>query len=177
MILASDPCWERFVTQRKEKSILGSTFFYLARGREAPFSATPQALISNSHLPRPQPPLSLRRQTLAFKAFLTSGATIFGLVVGADTVLLSHEGKQRSEEEMIRRRARTELGRQGIVASEGNIEKWKDETRNRVMRERAEESRREYEEQTMRDDKSGEGREQNGMGSKVLDELKRSTEK
>lgn len=109
-----------------------------------------------------------RRQTLAFKSFLTSGATIFGLVVGADTVLLSHEGKQRSEEEMIRRRARTELGRQGIVASETNIEKWKDDVRSRILRER-EESRRNREVEESDRSTSREGKE-NGQ-SKVLNEL------
>ncbi|KAE8224874.1 hypothetical protein CF319_g2295 [Tilletia indica] len=82
-----------------------------------------------------------RKQTLAFKAFLVSGATIFGLVVGADTVLLSHESQQRSEEHAIRNRARLELGRRGIVASESEIERWKDEVRRefyaRVQREEA----------------------------------------
>lgn len=52
--------------------------------------------------------------------------TIFGLCVGADTVLLNHEASQRSEENYIRNRARTELGRQGIVASETEIMKWRD---------------------------------------------------
>ncbi|KAL9933211.1 hypothetical protein V8E36_007929 [Tilletia maclaganii] len=70
-----------------------------------------------------------RKQTLAFKAFLVSGATIFGLVVGADTVLLSHETKERSAEHAIRNRARLELGRRGIVASESEIERWKEEVR------------------------------------------------
>ncbi|EPQ26834.1 uncharacterized protein PFL1_05469 [Pseudozyma flocculosa PF-1] len=67
-----------------------------------------------------------RRQTLALKGFLTSGATIFGFVTGADTVLLSHEDQQRSSENLIRNRARAELGQRGIVASEAEIEKWKD---------------------------------------------------
>ncbi|CAD6893787.1 unnamed protein product [Tilletia controversa] len=70
-----------------------------------------------------------RKQTLAFKAFLVSGATIFGLVVGADTVLLNHESQERSEEHAIRNRARLELGRRGIVASESEIEKWKEQVR------------------------------------------------
>ncbi|KAK0555037.1 hypothetical protein OC845_000410 [Tilletia horrida] len=56
-------------------------------------------------------------------------ATIFGLVVGADTVLLNHESKERSEEHAIRNRARLELGRRGIVASESEIERWKEEVR------------------------------------------------
>ncbi|KAK0525456.1 hypothetical protein OC835_005599, partial [Tilletia horrida] len=87
-----------------------------------------------------------RKQTLAFKAFLVSGATIFGLVVGADTVLLNHESQERSEEHAIRNRARLELGRKGIVASEAEIEKWKEEVRReyyaRVEREERERERR-----------------------------------
>lgn len=77
-----------------------------------------------------------RRQTLALKGFLTSGATIFGFVVGADTVLLSHESQQRSEENMVRSRARAELGKKGIVASEKEIERWKDEYIQQKLEER-----------------------------------------
>jgi hypothetical protein len=57
-------------------------------------------------------------------------------VVGADTVLLNHEGVQRSEEDLIRTVARRELARKGIIASESEIERWKDETRERLLRER-----------------------------------------
>ncbi|SNX84953.1 uncharacterized protein MEPE_03662 [Melanopsichium pennsylvanicum] len=77
-----------------------------------------------------------RRQTLAFKGFITSGFAIFGFVVGADTVLLSHESQQRSEENMVRTRARAELGKKGIVASEKEIEKWKDEYIQQKLEER-----------------------------------------
>lgn len=77
-----------------------------------------------------------RRQTLALKGFITSGFTIFGFVVGADTVLLSHESQQRSEENMVRSRARAELGRKGIVASEKEIEKWKEEYIQQKLEER-----------------------------------------
>ncbi|KDN45730.1 hypothetical protein K437DRAFT_246930 [Tilletiaria anomala UBC 951] len=74
-----------------------------------------------------------RRQTLALKAFLTSGATIFGFVVGADTKLLSHESQQRARESRIRQMACSELGRKGIVASEAEIEKWKDTLRQEYL--------------------------------------------
>ncbi|SPC64247.1 uncharacterized protein UHOD_05104 [Ustilago sp. UG-2017b] len=77
-----------------------------------------------------------RHQTLALKGFITSGFTIFGFVVGADTVLLSHESQQRSEENMVRSRARAELGKKGIVASEKEIEKWKDEYIQQKLEER-----------------------------------------
>lgn len=75
-------------------------------------------------------------QTLALKGFIVSGFTIFGFVVGADTVLLNHEGRQRSEEDLIRGVARRELARKGVLASEREIEKWKEETRKRLLRER-----------------------------------------
>lgn len=78
-----------------------------------------------------------RSQTLALKAFIVSGFTIFGFVVGADTVLLNHEGRQRSEEDLIRGVARRELAKKGILASEREIERWKDETRERLLRERS----------------------------------------
>lgn len=77
-----------------------------------------------------------RSQTLAIKGFIVSGFTIFGIVVGADTVLLNHEGRQRSEESVIRNVARRELAKQGIMASETEIERWKARTRERLMKER-----------------------------------------
>lgn len=77
-----------------------------------------------------------RRQTLALKGFITSGFVIFGFVVGADTVLLTHEGQQRSHENMVRTRARAELGKKGIVASEKEIERWKDEYIQQKLEER-----------------------------------------
>ncbi|SRR6266446_6749310 len=88
-----------------------------------------------------------RRQTLAFKAFLVSisrppfthseflyhladvvfPVTIYGLVSGADTALLSHEGQQRLAENNLRREARIDLARRGMVPTESQIMKWKDE--------------------------------------------------
>lgn len=53
--------------------------------------------------------------------------TIFGLVVGADNALLSHEADQRIAETALRKEARIALGRRGIVATEGEIAKWKAE--------------------------------------------------
>lgn len=57
-------------------------------------------------------------------------------MVGADSVLLNHETRQRSEEEVIRNVARRELAKQGIMPSETEIEKWKDQTRERLMKEK-----------------------------------------
>lgn len=68
-----------------------------------------------------------RRQTLAFKGFLVSCITIYGLVTAADEALLSHEHKQRLEETHLRREARIDLARRGMVATETEISKWKAE--------------------------------------------------
>lgn len=93
-----------------------------------------------------------RRQTLAFKGFLVSIsrpptltvsfsacradalvflplATIYGLISGADTALLSHESQQRLTENDLRREARIDLARRGLVPTESQIMKWKDEHR------------------------------------------------
>ncbi|RDB23156.1 hypothetical protein Hypma_009546 [Hypsizygus marmoreus] len=66
-----------------------------------------------------------KRQTLAFKGFLVSGFTIFGLVFGAENALMAHEVRQRYEENLLRREARFDLARQGIIATETEIAKWK----------------------------------------------------
>ncbi|KAH7903634.1 hypothetical protein BJ138DRAFT_1167825 [Hygrophoropsis aurantiaca] len=66
-----------------------------------------------------------RRQTLPFKAFLVSGFTMFGLVIGADTALLSHEADRRRSEHAIRREARLDLARRGLVGTETEIAKWR----------------------------------------------------
>ncbi|OBZ76194.1 hypothetical protein A0H81_03587 [Grifola frondosa] len=66
-----------------------------------------------------------RRQTLPFKAFVVSAFTVYGLVIGADRALLSHEVEQRQAEHAIRREARIDLARRGLVATETEIEKWR----------------------------------------------------
>ncbi|KAF8505536.1 hypothetical protein F5888DRAFT_1603929 [Russula emetica] len=72
---------------------------------------------------------TFQRQTLAFKGFLVSIITIYGLVSGADTALLSHENQQRLTENDLRREARIDLSRRGLVPTESQIMKWKDEHR------------------------------------------------
>ncbi|KIK08414.1 hypothetical protein K443DRAFT_119079 [Laccaria amethystina LaAM-08-1] len=67
-----------------------------------------------------------RRQTLAFKGFIVSGFTIFGLVFGAESALLTHETMRRREEAVIRREARLDLARQGLVGTETEIAKWRE---------------------------------------------------
>ncbi|KAI0049556.1 hypothetical protein FA95DRAFT_1453524, partial [Auriscalpium vulgare] len=68
-----------------------------------------------------------RRQTLPFKGFIVTIFTIYGLVSAADTALISHEHEQRRTETDLRREARLDLARRGLVATETEISKWKDE--------------------------------------------------
>jgi len=51
--------------------------------------------------------------------------TIFGLVLGADNALLAYEAAQRHRENLIRREARIDLARQGILPTETEIANWK----------------------------------------------------
>ncbi|KAI0269218.1 hypothetical protein BC834DRAFT_618094 [Gloeopeniophorella convolvens] len=74
-----------------------------------------------------------RRQTLALKGFLVSIVAIHGLVYCADSALISHEHHQRLSEAGLRREARIDLARRGLVATESEITKWKDE-RARALR-------------------------------------------
>ncbi|KAK2466340.1 hypothetical protein APHAL10511_001982 [Amanita phalloides] len=66
-----------------------------------------------------------RRQTLAFKAFLVSGCTLSGITFGAEGALLAHEAMKRKEENIIRRDARMDLARRGLVGTETEIAKWR----------------------------------------------------
>lgn len=66
-----------------------------------------------------------RRQTWGLKGFLVSSAGVFGLTIGADNYLLRYESHQRLEENDMRRQARNELAKEGIIATETEIRKWK----------------------------------------------------
>ncbi|GLB33618.1 hypothetical protein LshimejAT787_0105020 [Lyophyllum shimeji] len=68
-----------------------------------------------------------RRQPLAFKAFLVSTFTVFGLVFGAENALQAHEAEQRYHENKLRKEARYDLARRGVVPTETEIAKWKRE--------------------------------------------------
>lgn len=52
---------------------------------------------------------------------------MFGLVLGAENALLSHEKDQRRVETALRREARIDLAKRGLVGTETEIAKWKDE--------------------------------------------------
>jgi hypothetical protein len=53
--------------------------------------------------------------------------TIYGLISGADTALLSHESQERMTENGLRREAPIDLARRWLVATESRTMKWKDE--------------------------------------------------
>jgi hypothetical protein len=62
--------------------------------------------------------------------------TIAGLVIGADNALLTHEAERRRSEHAIRREARIDLARRGLIATETEIAKWRVE-RTRQLEEQA----------------------------------------
>ncbi|KIY49551.1 hypothetical protein FISHEDRAFT_58419 [Fistulina hepatica ATCC 64428] len=68
---------------------------------------------------------AFKRQTLPFKGFLVTIATCTGLILGAEKALLAHEAKRRHEEAVVRRQARVELARRGLVGTETEIAQWK----------------------------------------------------
>ena len=49
------------------------------------------------------------------------------MVFGAENALLDHEDVIRSNEALVRKRARLELARQGLIGTETEISRWKDE--------------------------------------------------
>ncbi|TFK43341.1 hypothetical protein BDQ12DRAFT_175003 [Crucibulum laeve] len=81
-----------------------------------------------------------RRQTLSFKAFLISGFTISGLVFSAEGALLEHEAIRRREENIIRREARLDLARRGLVGTETEITKWRTAKEQQERERQSEES-------------------------------------
>ncbi|KAH9853783.1 hypothetical protein C2E23DRAFT_776662 [Lenzites betulinus] len=70
---------------------------------------------------------AFRRQTLPFKAFLVTIVSVYGLCIRAEKALQAHEHEQRVHENAIRREARFDLARRGLVATETEIAKWKAE--------------------------------------------------
>ncbi|KAJ7591224.1 hypothetical protein C8J56DRAFT_557053 [Mycena floridula] len=83
-----------------------------------------------------------RRQTPAFKGFLFMGCKsgqsqlflsiadtrlvgMVGLVFGAENALIEYETHRRLEENALRKQARIELTREGIVPSETEIARWR----------------------------------------------------
>ncbi|KAJ3935526.1 MAG: hypothetical protein NXY57DRAFT_887718 [Lentinula lateritia] len=69
---------------------------------------------------------AFRRQGRPFKALLLSLFCVAGVVFGAERALIAHEAQRRQEENNIRRVARFELTKQGIVPTETEIAKWRE---------------------------------------------------
>ncbi|KAL7415695.1 hypothetical protein BDY24DRAFT_381919 [Mrakia frigida] len=65
-----------------------------------------------------------RRQTLAGKAFLVSGAGMSGLVIRAEYKLQRYEYKQKRIWNEERKQASAQLAREGSVGSEEEIKRW-----------------------------------------------------
>ena len=53
--------------------------------------------------------------------------TVAGLVFGAESALLAHEAERRQEENVLRKQARYDLARRGLIATESEIAKWRTE--------------------------------------------------
>ncbi|KAJ7667818.1 hypothetical protein DFH06DRAFT_983332 [Mycena polygramma] len=66
-----------------------------------------------------------RRQTFQFKGFLVCAGTVFGMVISAERALQEYEALRRWEENTIRKEARVDLARQGIIPTETAIAKWR----------------------------------------------------
>ncbi|KIP12812.1 hypothetical protein PHLGIDRAFT_61047 [Phlebiopsis gigantea 11061_1 CR5-6] len=77
-----------------------------------------------------------KKQTLAFKGFLVTGFTIFGLVTYAEAALQALEREERVRETAIRKEARLDLSRRGMVPTETAIALWR-EARQREVAEAA----------------------------------------
>lgn len=60
-----------------------------------------------------------------FHELTFSPVTVIGLVFGAEHALLEYEAGRRVEENNIRRQARYDLARQGLVPTETEIAKWR----------------------------------------------------
>ena len=74
--------------------------------------------------PLPDTPLS--KQTLPLKVFLVTVTAIFGLTLSADNALLKFEARQRIVEAAVRKEARIELAKRGLVPTETEIAKWRE---------------------------------------------------
>ena len=58
-----------------------------------------------------------------------------GLVLQGESALIAHEYEVRKQESRLRREARLDLARRGIVGTETEIAKWQDERAARLLQE------------------------------------------
>ncbi|KAI0751346.1 hypothetical protein C8Q80DRAFT_1098236 [Daedaleopsis nitida] len=70
---------------------------------------------------------AFRRQTLPLKAWIVTIVGVLGMCLHAEEALQKYELEQRLRENSIRREARIDLARRGLVATETEIAKWKAE--------------------------------------------------
>ena len=68
----------------------------------------------------------LSKQTLPLKVFLVTVVAVFGFTLSADNALLKFETRQRIEEAAVRKEARMELAKRGLVPTETEIAKWRE---------------------------------------------------
>ncbi|RDX53120.1 hypothetical protein OH76DRAFT_70520 [Lentinus brumalis] len=112
-------------TQRRKDEIEKAYQVQVAAGLRgaAQFGAVGLGLAAIGHYSWP----AFRRQTPALKAWLVTIVSVLGLCIRAETALQQHELEQRLRENSIRREARIDLARRGLVATETEIAKWKAE--------------------------------------------------
>ncbi|KAF9649642.1 hypothetical protein BDM02DRAFT_1782941 [Thelephora ganbajun] len=67
-----------------------------------------------------------RKQTLPLKVFLVTITAVFGFTLSADHALLGFETRRRIEEAAVRKEARMELAKRGLVPTETEISKWRE---------------------------------------------------
>jgi len=60
-----------------------------------------------------------------------------GLVFGAESALIEHENRRRREENILRREARLDLARRGLVGTETEIARWKSDRQEQIRQQSA----------------------------------------
>ena len=63
--------------------------------------------------------------------------TMSGLVFGAESALIEHENRRRREENILRREARLDLARRGLVGTETEIARWKLDRQEQIRQQSA----------------------------------------
>ncbi|KAJ3761659.1 hypothetical protein EV360DRAFT_37386 [Lentinula raphanica] len=109
---------------RREEDVQKAYDIQVQAGLEggARFTAVGLGLTIVAHYTWP----AFRRQGRPFKAFLLSMFCVAGVVFGAERALIAHEAQRRLEENHMRRLARLDLTKQGIVPTETEIAKWRE---------------------------------------------------
>lgn len=117
------PIWAQRLLSTREQDTTTAYELQLKGAREGAirWTAYSIALCGMAHIYWP----FFRRQTLAFKGFLVSSAAMGGMVIWADHYLLRHERFVRKTDDLMRRQAREDLGKKGIIATETELKKWK----------------------------------------------------